>query len=551
MQRTFALATLSLLLATGGAGCLDALGERLGFGPNYDAVFLTELDTEGWNRDGRVELRVEHSEPVDVELRARSVEGGAAELSSDGLNEASLLLPDGIWRIDLVLDGRTYRTIEPVRVDATAPEPEGLERRLEAPQGRALVSATLPEDVVAMELIDADTGQVLATNLPYTLRGLDDGLHVYQVVTTDRAGNTYHATVQVWAGEALELPDGRFTAGIVARYTNEVLLWPLEEPDRYLDRASARAAAPGFLGDGVGITPDAPDVQAVVAEVVAPGMNTLEAALALYQWMADELEYEESRLDEEGLLDPEETLRLGGGVCRDLAGLYVSLLRAAGVPARPVTGYLAGNVQGFHAWVEFYGGRVDGMAPWVPVDVSGIGLSSDPTDDAYTPFKAINAFGILPADYLPLREVPGAAGEGWATAASARFTFIQGNEPRVELNEEVTDRIGGTSTDVVGKLCVHDETLARFFVQTGEPCGEGATHLFDDFLRRTQRTLDYGVQVARASEGTTVTVELAYPFPAAAAPNTVVHQFYGTDGPASGGLRLDAATGKATIELRY
>src|SRR5205085_262029 len=80
----------------------------------------------------------------------------------------------------------------------------------------------------------------------------------------------------------------------------------------------------------------------------------------------------EARLNATDLLDPAQTIANGGGVCRDLAALYVSLLRGDGIPARLVAGYLSGRVEGFHAWVEFYGGTGHGPSAWVPVDVSGI-----------------------------------------------------------------------------------------------------------------------------------------------------------------------------------
>jgi len=79
---------------------------------------------------------------------------------------------------------------------------------------------------------------------------------------------------------------------------------------------------------------------------------------------------------EKGIQDPVRTLRLGSGSCRDLAVLMIAGLRALGIAARFVSGYLhlpdddagddprGGNT---HAWVQAY---VPGPG-WVDFDPSG------------------------------------------------------------------------------------------------------------------------------------------------------------------------------------
>ena len=61
----------------------------------------------------------------------------------------------------------------------------------------------------------------------------------------------------------------------------------------------------------------------------------------------------------------------GQGVCQDMAQLTVALLRAAGLPARYVSGYLHPDVHAepgrtavgqSHAWVEYWAGS------WIPLD---------------------------------------------------------------------------------------------------------------------------------------------------------------------------------------
>ena len=69
--------------------------------------------------------------------------------------------------------------------------------------------------------------------------------------------------------------------------------------------------------------------------------------------------------------DAQEAWDQGQGVCQDLAHVTVALLRAAGLPARYVSGYLHADpsaqpgqsaVGESHAWVEYWAGS------WRPVD---------------------------------------------------------------------------------------------------------------------------------------------------------------------------------------
>lgn len=72
----------------------------------------------------------------------------------------------------------------------------------------------------------------------------------------------------------------------------------------------------------------------------------------------------------------EEALNGNGGVCQDHAQIFVSAARAAGIPARYVSGYLMMNDRvdqdASHAWAE---ALVDGLG-WIGFDVSN-GISPD------------------------------------------------------------------------------------------------------------------------------------------------------------------------------
>jgi transglutaminase-like putative cysteine protease len=65
-----------------------------------------------------------------------------------------------------------------------------------------------------------------------------------------------------------------------------------------------------------------------------------------------------------------EALDLGVGVCQDQAHVYVACCRAAGIPARYVSGYVYTGTTGevaSHAWIDAWLGEVGG---WLSLDVS-------------------------------------------------------------------------------------------------------------------------------------------------------------------------------------
>lgn len=92
---------------------------------------------------------------------------------------------------------------------------------------------------------------------------------------------------------------------------------------------------------------------------VARPSDTIEFLTALNQLIFDQLKY--VRREEPGIQTAVETLKLGGGTCRDYAVLLMELARSLGVAARFVSGYLyapdSENERSYgamHAWTELY-----------------------------------------------------------------------------------------------------------------------------------------------------------------------------------------------------
>ena len=119
--------------------------------------------------------------------------------------------------------------------------------------------------------------------------------------------------------------------------------------------------------------------------------DTWTIARALFIWLKNNTVYyiDPETSDYSSL--PAETLHNGKGKCDELSHLYISMLRANGIPARFVQGYLVyGNTKRYisHRWVEFYDGE------WVPVEVSG-GNTNASTEANYN-------FAILGADHVKI-----------------------------------------------------------------------------------------------------------------------------------------------------
>lgn len=536
-----------LLALSGCAGLQDAWNAANR--PDID-VQRSPLTEDGWNQESRFVVVVAEAEPHHVVIEATSTDGRSIREEGfiGGSESLEIHLADGTWDVTYTIDGHRWESFAGVRVDATPPWLTGLERVGDATDGSYVIGAgAAVEPGAAVSIYRA--GELLATSLPHTVHGLGPGITVFDVVARDAAGNEHIQAVQVRVGDAAALPEGAYDFGIVARYSNEARLWDLADMGAYLSPADAAAEAGSWLGSGYGITPEHPAVQQVVADVITTESTTMEIAWSLYRWLYDELEYDESRLSSTTLMLPAQVIGdtedpdaeaissqdagndgladdgagngILGGVCRDLAATYVSLLRAAGVPARLVSGYLAGNVEGFHAWVEFYGGDVAGNpGPWIPVDVSPIdGVWNDGSAVPRGLATAMQSFGITLPQYLALRDIPAHAEvAGWSTALSTHYTYPQSSsEPSVRFENAVT-----TISAQTGTLCF-DAALARSIRTAGNCSG---SH-FPGFVVFAEQIIDYGVSVQRAGPGTEITASLAHPFEDSIAPDAVEWFVYG------------------------
>ncbi len=103
-----------------------------------------------------------------------------------------------------------------------------------------------------------------------------------------------------------------------------------------------------------------PTIQKLVAEATQNKKGYLARARALYDWTITNT-YRNPDVKGCGLGRAIQTLTEanGGGKCADISSVFITLARAAGIPARDVFGLRTagkdGNITGdFHCWAEFY-----------------------------------------------------------------------------------------------------------------------------------------------------------------------------------------------------
>jgi transglutaminase-like putative cysteine protease len=116
---------------------------------------------------------------------------------------------------------------------------------------------------------------------------------------------------------------------------------------------------------------------AAVADIAVKSLSPDEAAAAISASVHDHVTYMPGATGVR--TNAQEAWDKGQGVCQDMAQLAVSLMRATGIPARYVSGYLhpdpkarpGSSVVGqSHAWVEYWAG---GWTPLDPTSLAAVG----------------------------------------------------------------------------------------------------------------------------------------------------------------------------------
>ncbi len=106
------------------------------------------------------------------------------------------------------------------------------------------------------------------------------------------------------------------------------------------------------------------EVKKLSESIVASKGDYISKAKALFDWIQGNI----SIVAREEVFGITRTFTAREGGVKDVNFLYLAMLRAAGIPARVVSGVYGegGRKQEFHLWVEFYIEEVG----WIPVDCS-------------------------------------------------------------------------------------------------------------------------------------------------------------------------------------
>lgn len=112
------------------------------------------------------------------------------------------------------------------------------------------------------------------------------------------------------------------------------------------------------------------EIKELAGQIVEDKASSIDKARAIYDYCLENLLYDKS-IPGWGNGDTMRACSVKAGNCTDFHSLFVSLARAAGIPAKFVVGFSLpkqkkGDIYSYHCWAEFY----DEGFGWVPVDVS-------------------------------------------------------------------------------------------------------------------------------------------------------------------------------------
>jgi transglutaminase-like putative cysteine protease len=419
-------------------------------------------------------------------------------------------------------------TFGPFRVDSTPPPAPGLQEILPPPGYSFSLSWSPVTDTSGIIGYDverkiAGTGFSTVTRTT-TLSHLEDQLgngdYTYRIRAVNGAGTLSLPSNEqkVLVKAPMSNPGkGTFLYGIHANYTSFMKIWDISTPTKYANIDEVPSSIRNeYLGDGYGFEIANTTLTAKTREIVGNERNTLVIAEDLFVWLFDYADYDSGKLtasqrgDAGGLQSAGETYDRKLGICGDLATLYITMLRIAGVPARPVHGYLdnpGAGVGDFHVWVEVWvgvslrsGDPSDTRDDWMTVDVSGI--SDDPFDvDALMVY-----FGIFNPEYLALglnADYDDSSWNAWAqfgwsiNPGMPNPQFVAMGKPK-ELAYEEKD------------LYFNPETKKRVLVEQDSDPPQGFTMFFPDVKVVSKKRIDYGVNV-NGTEPVNATIRIRYP----------------------------------------
>jgi len=143
-----------------------------------------------------------------------------------------------------------------------------------------------------------------------------------------------------------------------------------------------------FLEPDPYIQSDDPEITDLARQIVGDEKNSLEAARKINKWVYENI----AKQFTPDISNALQTLHTRRGDCGEHSVLAVALMRAAGIPARPVTGlvyYPPGDGFGYHAWIEAF------VGDWVMMDPSWGEDRTNPSHIALTTGDLLDQISVL------------------------------------------------------------------------------------------------------------------------------------------------------------
>lgn len=243
-----------------------------------------------------------------------------------------------------------------------AVDENGLVLTYELP-GTNLVMKLEPEDLAvrADSALDVlSVGAIPCEGGPPNPRAVDSAVYIISGYDVARIPATESSRLTVFAPDSARLE-----------------VWCEADADRVRELPIDEASLSEFLKPEPLIQSDHEQIREKAAEIVREATTDYDVAVLINEWVYASVSKRFSPVLSNAL----QTLNSLKGDCGEHTALAVALLRAAGIPARQVTGLVyVPEVEGFayHAWVEAYTGEWIQMDPtWgeIPVDATHIVLS--------------------------------------------------------------------------------------------------------------------------------------------------------------------------------
>lgn len=460
---------------------------------------------------------------ITYEVSATRTGGGEVRAGRVPAANVTLTLgADGDWTVHVRpytgSDGGRTTRFGPFRLD-TSPPPAPRLDAIPAPKAYTFpLSWSSVTDVSGIQGYrverlgpgDAWVGIAEPTGTSMVEDQLGNGAYSYRVRAVNGAGlasapsNVQDVTVRAPMGNPGR---GLFEYGIHANYTSFAQLWDISDPSRYatLDKVPEAIAAE-YLAAGYGFEVENQTLIQVARGVVGAEKNTMTIAEKLFIWLYNHADYDNAKLNgtlngdtakNECGLDPSQLQPAGctydrrKGICGDLATLYITMLRIAGVPARPVHGYLDNSLSSlrigdFHVWVEVWvrGDPSDPTDDWMTVDVSGI---TGPFEAKYL----MVYFGIFNPEYLALGRTADYQDSSWNAWAQFSWTKAAGTNTDFAAEGRPVEYESKTMD-----LYFDPVSKKREFVEHGKrPSSSIYRQYFPEVKVLSKKRIDYGVNV--------------------------------------------------------